>query len=68
MLVWCILFFTNSSRGSLYFSNADIHPNKAVNEKKSRKCEKQGIKNFLFLVLYPRKMWGYCQQRSICGR
>ena len=52
----------------MYFSNADIHPNKAVKEKKSRKCEKQGIKNFLFLVLYPRKMWGYCQQRSICGR
>ena len=33
----------------MYFSNADIHPNKAVNEKKSRKCEKQGIKISYFL-------------------
>ena len=47
MLVWCMLFSLSSS--SLYFSIANIHPNKTVNKKKSRKCKTQGIKNFLFL-------------------
>ena len=48
--------FTNRGSSSLYFSTANIHPNKTVNKKKSRKCKKQGIKKFLILVLYPSKM------------
>ena len=28
---------------------AAVHPNKILNKKKSRKCKKQGINNFLFL-------------------
>ena len=35
----------------------------SVNKKESRKCKKQCI----ILVLYPSKMWQYCQQKSKCG-
>ena len=47
--------FANRGSSSLYFSTANIHSNKTVNKKKSRKCEKQGIKKFVILVLYPSK-------------
>ena len=47
MLVWCILFFT--------IAVAVVHPNKTVNKKKSRKCKKQGIKDFLFLYYIQAK-------------
>ena len=32
-----------------------FHPNKTVNKKKSRKCKKQGIKNFLLLYYIQAK-------------
>ena len=32
-----------------------FYPNKTVNKKKSRKCKKQGIKNFLFLYYMQAK-------------
>ena len=47
VLVWCILFFT--------IAVAALHPSKTVNKKKSRKCKKQGIKNFLFLYYIQAK-------------
>ena len=47
VLVWCILFFT--------IAVAAVHPSKTVNKKKSRKCKKQGIKNFLFLYYIQAK-------------
>ena len=37
------------------FQLQTFHPNKTVNKKKSRKCKKQGIKNFLFLYYIQAK-------------
>ena len=50
-----MLFSTNCSSSSLYFSTATFHPNKTVKKKKSRKCKKQGIKNFSFLYYIQAK-------------
>ena len=49
-----MLFFTNRSSSSLYFQTGNI-TNKTVHKKKSRKCKKQGIKNFLFLYYIQAK-------------
>ena len=54
-LVWCMLFFINRGSSSLYFSTATIHPNKTANKKKTRKCKKEGIKNFLFFYYIQAK-------------
>ena len=54
-LVWCMLFFTNRSIAAVYtFQMQIFHQNKTVT-KKSRKCKKQSIKNFLFLYYIQAK-------------
>ena len=37
------------------FQMQTFHPNKIVNKKKSKKCKKQGITNFLFLYYIQAK-------------
>ena len=37
------------------FQLRTFHPNETVNKKESRKCKKQGIKNFLFLYYIQAK-------------
>ena len=49
LLVWCMLFFTNRGSRVYTFQLRTFDPNKTVNKKKSSKCKKQGIKNFLLL-------------------
>ena len=50
-LVWCmVFFFINHGIAAVYnFQLRTFYPNKTVTKKKSRKCKKTGIKNFLFL-------------------
>ena len=43
-----------------------FHPNKTVNEKKSRKCKKYGYHKFLILVLCPSKLQQYWLQKFKC--
>ena len=43
-------YFSRTTVAAVYtFQLQTFHPNETVNKKKSRKCKKQGIKNFLCL-------------------
>ena len=49
-------YFSLTAVAAVYtFQLQTFHPNKTVNKKKSRKCKKQGIKNFLLLYYIQAK-------------
>ena len=51
-----MFFFTNRGIATVYtFQLPTFHPNKTVSKKKSRKCKKYCIKNFLFLYYIQAK-------------
>ena len=49
-------YFSRTAVAAVYtFQLRTFHPNKTVNKKKSRKCKKEDIKNFLFLYYIQAK-------------
>ena len=49
-------YFLLTAVAAIYTFQLQIfHPNKTVNKKRSRKCKKEGIKNFLFLYYIQAK-------------
>ena len=56
MCLFYACYFTLTAVAAIYtFQLQTFHPNKTVNKKKSGKCKKQGIKNFLFLYYIQAK-------------